>query len=61
MGMARTTASPSLDESEEESEEHDSAEDLQAQATAELGRAERELDEIKRLLQEPIMTREGRD
>ena len=57
MGMARTTASPSLDETEE----HASAEDLQAQVTAELDRAERELDEIKRLLQEPIMTREGRD
>ena len=55
MGMARTTASPSLDESEE----HDSAEELQAQATAELDCAERELDEIKRLLQEPIMTREA--
>jgi hypothetical protein len=57
--MARTAASPSLDETEE----HSSAEDLQVQATAELDAAERELEDIKRLLQEPlpIMTREGRD
>jgi hypothetical protein len=46
--MAATTASPSLDETEE----HGSPEDLQAQATAELDAAERELEDIKRLLQE---------
>ena len=55
--MAATTASPSLDETEE----HGSPENLQAQASVELDSAERELEEIKRQLQElPGMTRDPR-